>query len=299
MLLHSCPNLTELALCSFSSSFKTLNFDRVVEGRWPALKTLTLGGFGYERDFGVGPRAVLGNTLIPNTHAQGHGNGHGHGQAGQINANGNGNGNATNNASSNSNVVVQAPNSPLGLFMDAHKELKYVRFLWNFKRWMSPEEIGMHLSNTVSDFPSTSTSESLSKAKLHAEPSAIAYNSLPALDTFIGIYQQLAPLPSFHPTFTSIRTLDLTCEPIYEQRVPALSSVLKRLVNLKSLDIWVHLHFDESRANRIVRGIGWTRRDRDYTGFYEQVFGSCAGLEELHWMVTTGFGAVSLSWLLI
>ncbi|KAJ6563817.1 hypothetical protein B0H19DRAFT_1219689 [Mycena capillaripes] len=51
MILNRCPNLTELTLCSFSASHRLFNIDRVTEGRWPKLFSLTLGAFGYNRDF--------------------------------------------------------------------------------------------------------------------------------------------------------------------------------------------------------------------------------------------------------
>ncbi|KAJ7025797.1 hypothetical protein C8F04DRAFT_126479 [Mycena alexandri] len=51
MLLHRCPNLTELTLCSFSASHRLFAVGRVTEGRWPALRSLTLGAFGYNSDF--------------------------------------------------------------------------------------------------------------------------------------------------------------------------------------------------------------------------------------------------------
>ncbi|KAF4609532.1 hypothetical protein D9613_012248 [Agrocybe pediades] len=240
MLLHHCPNLQELTLCSFSASFKVLDFERAItEGRWKNLQTLTLGGFGYERDFGIGPRSVLGSE-----------------------------GNAS---------------SPLGTFINAHPGLECVRFLWNFNRWMSPEDVPVHLTNVNAE------------SKDLSQPGDI---SLPAFETFSGIYQQLSSLPTSHPMFSSIHTLDLTCEPIYESRASALAGVLSRLPNLKSLDLWVHLHFDESRVRRVLRGVGWKRRERDYTGFYECIFSALGGLEECHWMVTTAFGVAPLNQLL-
>lgn len=51
MLLNRCPNLTELTICSFSASHRLFAVNRVTEGRWPALSSLTLGAFGYNSDF--------------------------------------------------------------------------------------------------------------------------------------------------------------------------------------------------------------------------------------------------------
>ncbi|KAJ7923903.1 hypothetical protein B0H13DRAFT_2399720 [Mycena leptocephala] len=51
MLLNRCPNLTELTLCSFSASHRLFAIDRVTEGRWPPLSSITLGAFGYNSDF--------------------------------------------------------------------------------------------------------------------------------------------------------------------------------------------------------------------------------------------------------
>ncbi|KAJ7060862.1 hypothetical protein C8F01DRAFT_1141091 [Mycena amicta] len=53
MLLTRCPNLTELTLCSFSAGQRIFSIDRIVEGNWPALTSLTLGTFGYNADFSL------------------------------------------------------------------------------------------------------------------------------------------------------------------------------------------------------------------------------------------------------
>ncbi|KAF7316040.1 F-box domain-containing protein [Mycena indigotica] len=53
MLLTRCPNLTELTLCSFSAGQRIFQIDRIVEGDWPALTSLTLGTFGYNADFSL------------------------------------------------------------------------------------------------------------------------------------------------------------------------------------------------------------------------------------------------------
>ncbi|KAF7288181.1 F-box domain-containing protein [Mycena chlorophos] len=53
MLLTRCPNLTELTLCSFSAGQRIFSIDRIVEGDWPQLTSLTLGTFGYNADFSL------------------------------------------------------------------------------------------------------------------------------------------------------------------------------------------------------------------------------------------------------
>ncbi|KAJ7155242.1 hypothetical protein C8R46DRAFT_1117292 [Mycena filopes] len=65
MLLERCPNLTELTLCSFSASHRLFTVDRVTEGRWPALTSLTLGAFGYNSDFTLAaPPAITFATFL-------------------------------------------------------------------------------------------------------------------------------------------------------------------------------------------------------------------------------------------
>ncbi|KAH9476327.1 hypothetical protein JR316_0011902 [Psilocybe cubensis] len=191
MLRTRCPDLQELAICSFSSSARVFDFDPITDGHWPKLHTLTLGSFGYQQDFSLGPPALNNNSLSS--------------------------------------------------FLDSHTNLKYIRFLWNFKRWMSPDNIPMHLSE----------------------------KSLPALDTFIGVYQQLAELPN--PQV--VETLDLTCEPVYESRLEAVCPVLRTLTNLTSLDIWTHV-FDTSR---------------DHSLFFFSILTSCPKLTDFHFMCTTSF----------
>ena len=198
MIITRCPNLQELAICSFSSSARVFDFDRITEGHWPKLHTLTLGSFGYQSDFTLGPPAL------------------------------------TNEAG-------------LAHFLNMHTELKYVRFLWNFKRWMSPDTIPMHLSSS----------------------------SLPVLDTFIGVYQQLAELPNPQ----AVETLDLTCEPVYESRLTTVCPILRSLTKLTSLDIWTHV-FDPRR---------------DHTLFFRSILAACPKLTDFHFMCTTSFTVVRTS----
>ena len=61
MVLTRCPDLQELAICSFSSSSRVFNFERITQGRWSKLHTLTLGSFGYKSDFTLGPLGLAGS----------------------------------------------------------------------------------------------------------------------------------------------------------------------------------------------------------------------------------------------
>jgi len=196
MVTQHCPNLEELAICSFSPSGRVFDFEPAMNGHWPKLHTLTLGSFGYQNSFVLGP-----------------------------------------------------PSHPrvLGEFLTRHTSLKYIRFLWNFKQWMSPETMSMHLG----------------------------HSALPVLDTYFGVYQQLAELP--HPE--SVETLDLTCEPMYESRLDIVCPVLQRLTSLTSLDIWTHV----------------SNPARDNAWFYRTLVASIPKLTDFHFMCTTGFPAVSLS----
>ena len=222
MILNNCPDLQELAICSFSSSSRVFNFERITQGRWPKLHTLTLGSFGYQNDFTLGPPGLIeaddDNDNIPR------------------------------NDGDNDNDIS------LGQFLDLHPELKYIRFLWNFKRWMSPTTITLPLSSS---------------------PTAVT--SLPNLDTFIGIHQQLSHIP--HPE--KIETLDLTCEPIYESRLPSVAPILEKLTGLLSLDIWMHVVETRSREGIDNR-----------MGFFKTILEACPGLVDFHFMCTTSFTVV-------
>ena len=223
MILHNCPDLQELAICSFSSSSRVFNFERITQGRWPKLHTLTLGSFGYQSDFTLGPPGLIeaddDDEDIP-----------------------------VNNGDKDTDIS-------LGQFLDLHSELKYIRFLWNFKRWMSPISIPLSLSSS----PTSAT-------------------SLPNLDTFIGIHQQLSRIP--HPE--KIETLDLTCEPIYEGRLPTVAPILRKLTGLMSLDIWMHVVDLRSRGG-----------NDDRMGVFKTILEACPGLVDFHFMCTTSFTVVS------
>ena len=211
MLLNRCPDLQELAICSFSLA-RVFNFERITEGRWPKLHTLTLGSFVYHNDFTqLGPPGL--------THASANG-----------------------------------PTLSLGQFLDLHPALKYIRFLWNFKPFMSPLTIPLYYSS------STTTS-----------------TTLPNLDTFIGVYQQLNHIA--HPE--TIETLDLTCEPVYADRLNTVVPILKKLSGMTSLDIWID----------VVDIMGGTHG----MGFFKSVLEACPGLVDFHFMCTTSFTVVRVA----
>ncbi|KAF8171023.1 hypothetical protein K438DRAFT_1853153 [Mycena galopus ATCC 62051] len=153
MILNRCPNLRELTLCSFSASFRLFDINRVTEGHWPELSSLTLGAFGYDIDF----------------------------------------------------TITTPPAAPFTAFLAAHPTLSFIRLAWNFKRWMSPDDI-MEVP-----FP-------------------------PALDKFSGIMQQL-PVNGC----STLTTLDLMCEPLYAARKPALCTALRGLPKLTKFELWVHV----------------------------------------------------------
>ncbi|GLB40830.1 hypothetical protein LshimejAT787_0900450 [Lyophyllum shimeji] len=194
MLRHRCPDLEELAICSFSPSSRLLDFLPATEARWPKLQSLTLGSFGYQNDFTLGP----------------------------------------------------ADDESFAEFLNDHPTLKYMRLQWNFKRWMSPAEMRMELSP----------------------------NALPELDTFVGVYQQLARLPNPR----SIETLDLTCEPLHESRLEVICPILRTLTSLTSLDLWTHI----------------VHPNQDNTHLFSSILSACRGLTDLHFMCTMTFTAKSL-----
>jgi len=229
MILNRCPDLQELAICSFSSSARVFNFERITHGRWPKLHTLTLGSFGYQSDFSLGPPGLTGSGDNDNDASS----------------------DSDNDSDSSSNSTLS-----LGQFLDLHPELKYIRFLWNFKRWMSPTTIPRSFSSSTT-IPASS--------------------SLPNLDTFIGIYQQLTHIP--HPE--KLETLDLTCEPLYKDRLPTVIPILGKLTGLTSLDIWMHVV-------DLSSGIGGGYE----MGRFRDVLEACPGLVDFHFMCTTSFTVV-------
>ncbi|PFH49847.1 hypothetical protein AMATHDRAFT_95590, partial [Amanita thiersii Skay4041] len=208
MILNRCPHLTELTICSFSPSSWTFNISPLLTPpststpRFPQLSSLTLGSFGYQTDFSLGPPY----------------------------------------------------DSSFGTFLSSHPSINYLRLLWNFKRWVSPDSV----------------------------PMSLAPHALPQLETFVGIYQQLAEIPTEHRR--RIETVDLTCEPVYETRVGKVCEVLQTMEGLKCLDIWVHV---VERRDLNTRG--------GHGAFFGKLVGSCRGLEELHFMCTTPFPKASAS----
>lgn len=206
MILNRCPELSELTICSFSPHTCTFDitplfsasssFSVSCDGtQFPRLASLTLGSFGYQSNFSLGPN---------------------HGPT-------------------------------FGDFLSQHPSLTYLRLLWNFRRWVSPDVV----------------------------PMSLAPRSLPSLETFVGIYQQLAQIPVEHRR--TIETVDLTCEPVYEMRIDQVCEVLSTMTELKCLDVWVH-----------IVGEG-----RDNSEFYGRLVGACSQeLEELHFMCTTPFSKV-------
>ena len=209
MILTRCPELSELTICSFSPNTCTFDITPLLSTsfspsssfsvsrdgtQFPRLASLTLGSFGYQSNFSLGPTGPS-----------------------------------------------------FGDFLSHHPSLTYLRLLWNFRRWVSPDVV----------------------------PMSLAPRSLPSLETFVGIYQQLAQIPVEHRR--TIETVDLTCEPVYEMRIDQVCEVLSPMTELKCLDVWVHIVGD----------------GRDNSEFFERLVGACSkGLEELHFMCTTPFSKV-------
>ncbi|KAF8805053.1 hypothetical protein BYT27DRAFT_7258635 [Phlegmacium glaucopus] len=238
MLLHRCPDLQELAICSFSSSARVFNFERITQGRWPKLHTLTLGSFGYQSDFTLGPPGLSDNDAASNGHDNDN------------------DGDGDNNSSLS-----------LGQFLDLHSEIKYIRLLWNFKRWMSPTTVPLFLPSSSASSTTTTTTSSLSN-----------------LDTFIGIYQQLTHIPQPE----KLETLDLTCEPLYANRLSTVVPILRKLTGLTSLDIWMH----------VVDLRSGSAGGTDEMDFF-RVLEACPMLMDFHFMCTTSFTVSPLTRLLL
>ncbi|KAJ7289756.1 hypothetical protein C8J57DRAFT_1278375, partial [Mycena rebaudengoi] len=150
----------------------------------------------------------------------------------------------------NANLTLSTPSGlELGSFLSQHPNLSYVRLSWNFKRWMSPDTI----------------------------PSFFVPTALPSLDSFVGVYQQLAELPA--PACASVTSVDLMCEPIYMDRNTALLAALHTLPALTHLDIW--LHIPDPKAG--------------HAAFFRALLEACPALEDLHFMCTTRFGKTPLT----
>ncbi|KAF8188960.1 hypothetical protein BJ912DRAFT_1022422 [Pholiota molesta] len=121
---------------------------------------------------------------------------------------------------------VPSTDQSLGRFLDKHTELKYVRFLWNFKRWMSPDMIPMHLSRSA----------------------------LPVLDTFIGYINNLQ---SFHILTQSKRWTYLRTRKPLKQLITRLHLLpdLKRFSLTKG-----HKYIDESMLSTALRILKYNPR---------------------------------------
>ncbi|KAJ7610736.1 hypothetical protein DFH06DRAFT_1308611 [Mycena polygramma] len=153
-------------------------------------------------------------------------------------------------------TVLAAPAVPFATFLATHPTLTYLRLAWNFKRWMSPDDIP---SLVLADQAATSAS---------------TLPFPPNLDTFSGIVQQL-------PTGAGamLTSLDLMCEPLYAARAPALCAAMRELPALTSLELWVHV--PEPRAG--------------HEAYFRELWGAAPGLEDLHFMCTTAFGKKPLT----
>lgn len=240
MILRRSPNLEELAICTFSSSARLLDFDRAVEGDWPKLHSLTLGSFGYQEDFTLGPARCIGDE------------------------------------------------GTLTDFLARHRRIKYIRFLWNFKRWMSPATIGMGgafaekdmIGDAAADSDDPTTTTALAPlSDASSSVPALSPDALPVLEAYAGIYQQLMDMPN--PG--KVESVDLTCEPVYESRVGDVCRALGRLHNLTSLDLWAHIAVTATK---------------DHTPFFRALVGACPKLTDLHLMCTTSFAVKPLKQLI-
>ncbi len=117
----------------------------------------------------------------------------------------------------------------MNTWVGQHPTLSYLRFVWSFKRWISPDE--------VPALPCTN------------------------IDSYAGIFQQI-PLSAA----STLTTLDLMTEPIYDSRVVMLCPVLRALEHLEILDIWMQV------------------TDASFVG---AVLAASPGLKEFHFMCTT------------
>lgn len=114
-----------------------------------------------------------------------------------------------------------------------HEKLHVLRFVWSFRRWMSPDDLPL--------LPSV------------------------PLEFYAGLYQQI-PLSS-----SSLTTLDLSMEPIADDRVAVLCPILRTLNNLEDLDIWLQV------------------TSADFVG---AILGACPKLKAFHYMSTARGDAV-------
>lgn len=155
-------------------------------------------------------------------------------------------------------TVPSMPCMLLGGFLADHPSITYLRVLWNFKRWLSPDDLSF--------FPPSATALSSPQRQV-----------LPKLDTFVGAYQQLASIPL--ESRKHIHTIDLTCEPLYELRAQKAWEVLKTVQGLKVLDVWIYL------PSHSPGGPG--EESEGSERIFTKLVDACTGLEEMHFMCTT------------
>ncbi|KAJ6536457.1 hypothetical protein DFH09DRAFT_1179029 [Mycena vulgaris] len=105
----------------------------------------------------------------------------------------------------NTDFTLAGPPVGFDVFLAAHSGLSYLRLAWNFKRWMSPDDL---------------------------PPLVLP----PALEEFSGVAQQLVSV-----SVKSITTLDLMCEPLYGGCAGALGDALRSMPLLTSLELWMHV----------------------------------------------------------
>ncbi|KAJ7433620.1 hypothetical protein B0H11DRAFT_2208813 [Mycena galericulata] len=185
------------------------------------------------------------------------------------------------------------PAAPFRAFLAAHPALAYLRVGWNFKRWMSPEDVPSIAPDADADadtlLPSTEDDEYAPAAKLTA---------------FSGIIQQLTSPASGTPltltSLTALTTLDLMHEPLYAPRFALLLPLLRALPLLRSLEIWVHVAGGGvgvgAGAGAGAVGVGDNARGRNANArFFGEMCGAAPGLEDLHFMCTTAFGKKPLT----
>ncbi|KAJ7436002.1 hypothetical protein B0H11DRAFT_2207375 [Mycena galericulata] len=165
------------------------------------------------------------------------------------------------------------PAAPFRAFLAAHPDLGYLRVGWNFKRWMSPEDV----PSIAPDAPGIED-EYAPAAKLAA---------------FSGIIQQLtSPLGT---PLTALTTLDLMHEPLYAPRFALLPPVLRALPLLRSLEIWVHVAGGGAGAGAVGVGDDAGSGRNANARFFGEMCGAAPGLEDLHFMCTTAFGKKPLT----
>ncbi|KAJ7439415.1 hypothetical protein B0H11DRAFT_2293462 [Mycena galericulata] len=171
------------------------------------------------------------------------------------------------------------PAAPFRVFLAAHPALGYLRLGWNFKRWMSPDDVPRIAPDADADTLPPSTEDDPAPAS--------------KLAAFSGIIQQLTSPPS---TLTALTTLDLMHEPLYTFRFALLPPVLRALPLLRSLEIWVHVA-GGAGAGAGVNAVneGGDNASGRNARFFKDMCAAAPGLEDLHFMCTTAFGKKPLT----